>query len=219
MKYERFFIILIITLIVVLAQCSKSWAQPNYIYVDQIGSNNTVEINQDGSGHVAGVATGGYLPTNSNDLKTGYNIGTQPYLGTVTSDFNSVNITQQGAGSKTATVEIPNGSYNNITTFQDGTGNHTAAVQNLQGNSNNISIFQDGGGNHSMNIVGGTGTTNSNNAINTTQTGSGDKSFTLNLNGTNGAQVTVQQTNPTTPNSGSMSIQCTTCGTYNYTRQ
>ena len=82
-----------------------------------------------------------------------------------------------------------------------------------------LPICQIGAGNHSMTVTGGVGTTNSGDTINATQSGSGDKTFQLNLNGTTGATVNVQQTNPTTPNSGSMTIQCITCGTYNYIRQ
>ena len=209
----------LIALMFIMSLFRPAHAADNSIYIDSVATNNIIKINQDGSGHVAGVAIGAYLPTNANDLKTGYGIGTSPYTGQGISEFNSVSITQQGPGIKTSTVEIPQGAYNSITTFQDGTGNHTMAIQNLQGNSNAISVYQDGAGNHAMNIVGGNGTTNSNNTINTTQTGTGDKTFNLNLNGTNGATVTVQQTNPTTANAGSMAIQCTTCGSYSYVRQ
>ena len=204
-------------IILFLLTISTCYAQSNYVYIDQVGSNNEIVINQSGNGHTAGVAIGTYLPTNSNDLTTGYGIGTQSQGGTA--DYNYVDIRQQGAGTKTATVEITTGTYNFATVFQDGNGNHTAAIQNLQGNSNNISILQDGSGNHSMNIVGTAGTTNSNNIVNSTQTGAGDKSFNLTFSGSNGAQVTVQQTNPTQANSGSMTIQCTTCGSYGYVRQ
>ena len=174
---------------------AKAHAADNSIYIDSVGNYNQVTITQDGSGHIAGVAIGAYLPSNSNDLKTGYGIGNTPYLGQGTSEFNYVSITQQGLGTKTTTVEIANGS------------------------NNNISILQDGSGNHTMNIISNIGTTNSNNTINTTQTGSGDKSFALTMAGSNGANVTVQQTNPTQANTGSMTIQCNPCGSYSYIRQ
>jgi hypothetical protein len=211
-------IIAILFLIAGLGYCSYGRTQPNSVYIDQIGNSNQISISQDGTGHVVGVAIGTYLPTNANDLTTGYGIGTQ-LQGTGVSEYNLVNIQQQGPGTKTATVEIPSGSYNNVTMFQDGTGNHTASIQNLNGNNNNAWVSQTGSGNHSFNVVAGAGTTNSNDTITATQSGSGDKSFTLNLNGSNGASVTVQQTNSTQSNAGSMTIQCTTCGAYSYTRQ
>lgn len=195
MKYERFFIILILALMVVLSHCSKSWGQASYVYIDQVGSNNQIRVEQDGGGHVAAVAIGAYLPTNNNDLKTGYGIGTNPYLGFTTSEFNNISVKQAGPGMQTTKIELPNASSNFITVDQSGSANHT------------------------FNIVSGANTTNVNNTINATQSGSAPKDFTLNMNGSNGAQVTVQQTNPTQPNTGSMTIQCTTCGAYSYIRQ
>jgi hypothetical protein len=209
-------LVAILFLVAGLGYCSTPRAQPNSIYIDQIGNSNQITIVQDGTGHTAGVAIGTYLPTNTNDLTTGYGIGTQGYVGLA--EFNTVNIQQQGPGTKTATAEIASGSYNNVTVFQDGTGNHTAAIQNLTGSNNNLSISQTGSGNHSMTVSSGANTTNSNDTVTATQSGAGDKSFTLNLNGTNGASVTVQQTNPTQANSGSMTIQCVTCGAYSYIR-
>jgi hypothetical protein len=171
----------------------------NLVYVDQIGNNNTVIIGQDGLAHSATVTLGKDSPV----------------------DNTYVNITQQGTGAKTAGVDIPSGYNNSVVMFQDGSGNHTAAIQNLNGAANNMNFSQTGAGNHSISVTGAVGTTNSGDTINSTQSGGAgaDKSFQLNLNGTSGATVNVQQTNPTTPNAGSMTIQCITCGTYNYTRQ
>jgi hypothetical protein len=184
------FIFLIISLVIWL----PSYAQPSYVYIDQVGSNNQIKVEQDGGGHVAGVAIGSYLPTNNNDLKTGYTIGNNPYLGSGTSEFNNINIKQTGPGTQTTKIELPNASSNLITVDQSGTANHN------------------------FNIVSGTNTSNVNNIINATQSGSAQKDFTLNMNGSNGATVTVQQTNPTQANTGSMTIQCTTCGGYSYIR-
>jgi len=171
----------------------------NLVYVDQIGSNNTVVIGQDGTAHSATVTMGKDTPV----------------------DNTYVNITQQGTGAKTATVDIPGGYNNSVVMFQDGSGNHTASIQNLNGAANNMNFSQTGAGNHSLTVTGVAGSTNSGDTVTATQSGGAgaDKSFQLNLNGTSGATVNIQQTNPTTPNSGSMSIQCVTCGTYNYTRQ
>ena len=171
----------------------------NSVYVDQIGTNNTVVINQDGTTQTAKITMGKDAPV----------------------DNTYINITQQGTGAKTATVDMPGGYNNSVVMFQDGAGNHTAAIQNLNGAANNMNFSQTGAGTHTMVVTGQPGSTNSGDTINSTQSGGAgaDKLFQLNLNGTNGATVNVQQTNPTTPNSGSMSIQCVTCGTYNYIRQ
>ena len=194
MKYERFFIPAILALIILLSHCDKSHAQ-SYVYIDQVGSNNQINITQDGTGHLAAVAIGATLPTSTNDLKTGYGIGSTPYNGTGTSEYNNVTISQQGVGSHKTTIELPVASSNLITLDQSGAGNHTFSL-NATSNTNNI-----------------------NNTISATQSGTGDKSFALTLDGTNGATVTVQQTNPTQANTGAMTIQCTTCGAYSYIRQ
>ena len=86
------------------------------------------------------------------------------------------------------------------------------------GNANSITSNQTGPGNHTLSVLGQSGTANNGNTITSTQSGSGDKSFALGLNGTAGATVTIQQTNPAQANTGSMSIQCTTCGSYSYIR-
>jgi hypothetical protein len=182
-------------LIASLAFYPMAYAQPSYVYIDQVGSNNQIKVEQDMGGHVAGVAVGAYLPTNSNDLKTGYNIGNNPYLGSGTSEYNNINIKQTGPGTQTTKIELPSASSNLITVDQSGTANHN------------------------FNIISGTNTTNINNTITATQSGSAQKDFTLNMNGSNGATVTVQQTNPAQANTGSMTIQCTTCGSYSYIRQ
>lgn len=189
-------LIIILFLVAGIGSCSQARAD-NLISIDQIGTNNTVIVNQDGT-------------TQTVKLTVGKDSAV---------DNSYFNITQQGTGTKTATVDMPSGYNNSVIMFQDGSGNHTASIQNLNGAANNINFSQTGAGNHSMIVTGAPGTTNSGDTINSTQSGSADKLFQLNLNGTTGATINVLQTNPTTPNSGSMSIQCTTCGTYNYTRQ
>lgn len=172
-------------------------AADNTITIDQIGSYNTTQVAQDGIGHAVSIKTG-----QDSDVDNTY-----------------IAITQSGTGAKNAYVDIRSGTNNGITVNQDGTGNHTAAVQNLSGSANNITIGQTGSGNHSMTIAATLGTTNSGNTITTEQSGSADKTFNLTLGGTNAATVNVQQTNPTTANTGAMTIQCNPCGAYNYTRQ
>jgi hypothetical protein len=188
-------IITIFSFVVGLVCGNYSWAQPSYVYIDQVGSSNQIKVEQDGGGHVAAVAVGAYLPANNNDLKTGYTIGANPYLGVGTSEFNNISIKQAGPGVQTTKIELPNASGNLVTVDQSGSASHT------------------------FNIVSGINTTNVNNTILATQSGSAQKDFTLNMNGSNGATVTVQQTNPTQANTGSMTIQCTTCGAYSYIRQ
>jgi hypothetical protein len=169
-------------------------AQNTYVYIDQVGDNNQITIAQDGTGHVAAVAIGATLPAYINDLKTGYGIGTTPYNGTGTSEYNNITINQQGPANHTTTVELPRASNNIITVDQSGSANHSLKISSTA-NTNNV-----------------------NNTISATQSGSAEKSFALTLDGTNGATVTVQQTNPIQANGGAMTIQCITCGAYSYIR-
>jgi hypothetical protein len=178
-----------------LGYCSQSRSADNSILIEQVGSGNTLNITQDGNGHQAIVKLGYDTPV----------------------DNAYIALTQQGTGAKSATVEITSGINNGVIGFQDGAGNHTAAIQNLAGSSNNISFSQTGPDKHTLTVTGSPGTTNSGNTVDAMQSGTGSKTFDLTLSGTNGAGVTIQQTG-NTANSGSMSIQCTTCGNYSYIR-
>ena len=168
------------------------------VYVNQIGTGNTVSISQSGSAQSVNITTGS----------------------TSSVDTSSYSVTQQGTGTMSASINIPSGYSNTVSISQYDTGNQTTAIQNLNGATNNITINQSGASNNTFNLIGGAGTNNSANTITATQSGGigADKSFTLNMNGTNGATVTIQQTNTTTPDTGSMSINCTvgTCGKYSY---
>jgi hypothetical protein len=170
-------LIIIAFLVAGLGNCSKVQAFDNTITIDQVGSNNNINITQEGVGHSASVLLGS----------------------TAASDANNITILQQGTGAKSTSINIPNGYNNGVNVTQDGAGNHTLLVTGTQGTSNsgnNISATQSGG-------VGA------------------DKAFNLELNGTSGATVSIQQMNPYTANNGSMSITCNTgsCGNYSYIRQ
>jgi Curlin associated repeat len=165
----------------------------NSIYIEQVGSYNSVTVNQDGTGHAAVVTMG------------------------LTSavDNTAVAIDQKDSGAKTATVNIPGGFNNSVSILQQGTGNHTASITNLNGIANSVTINQGGAGKHTMEIVGVAGTQNNGNTITALQTGGvgTDKTFNLWLNGWN-TNVTIEQTNPTTAGQGGMNISCgNSCGT------
>jgi hypothetical protein len=165
----------------------------NTIYIEQIGSYNSVTVNQDGAGHAATVTMG------------------------LTSavDNTTVAIDQKDSGAKRATVDIPGGINNGVNILQQGAGNHTASITNLNGIGNNITINQNGAGKHTLEIVGAAGSQNNGNTITATQTGGvgTDKTFNLGLNGWN-TNVTIEQTNPTTAGQASMNITCgNSCGT------
>lgn len=173
-------------------------AADNQIIIDQVGDNNTFTVYQDSANHTASITLGKNSAV----------------------DNTSVTVEQRDSGTKSATVEINSGYNNTISIVQQGTGNHTASLLNLNGAANNITIQQSGPGSHSFTASAAPGTVNSGNSISASQSGP-DKTFNLNLNGTSGASITVQQTNPLTTDSGSMSVQCLpgSCGTFSYIRQ
>jgi hypothetical protein len=185
-------------LIIVALLSTNTYAQTqNSIYIEQIGSYNSVTVLQDGTGHSATVTMG--LTSNV--------------------DNTTVAIDQKDSGAKTATVNIPGGFNNSVGILQQGAGNHTAAITNLNGIGNSITINQGGAGNHTMEIVGAVGSQNNGNTINTLQTGGigADKTFNLGLNGWN-TTVTIEQSNPNTANQSSMNITCgNSCGTQPWT--
>jgi len=185
--------------ILALAVPKKARAADASVNINQVGSNNVINIEQYNAAHNATITLGTISPV----------------------DNTNISIVQRDSGVKTASVEIPSGINNGVTILQQGTGNHTASIQNLNGSGNSISVDQNGVGNHEFNVVAGTGTINNGNTINATQSGGAgaDKWFQVNLSGATGATVNVQQTNPTQAQQGSMNIQCSSgCGTWSYIR-
>lgn len=195
-------------LIIILAfsmaglQCSNAKAQglvtKNIIFIDQVGNNNTTTIVQDGDGHNARIVSGDVAAA----------------------DLNTFAITQQGAA-KTANIELRSGISNTFNIQQDGSGNHTASIQNMIGSGNNVSVTQQGAGSHIFNVTNPYNATNNGNTVTATQSGGvgTDKRFDLMFSGATGAGVTINQTNPTTPDQGGMNIQCNPCGSgWSYTK-
>jgi len=176
----------------------KSYAADNSVIIDQVGSNNTINVSQDGSGHYAKVVLGASSAV----------------------DNTSISIDQKDSGPKFASVRINSGVDNGVNILQQGSGNHSS-IMNFTGSGNSINLEQNGAGNHEFNVIGASGSTNNGNTVNAIQTGGAgaDKWFQVNLSGATGATVNVQQTNPTQTSQGSMNIQCSSgCGTWSYIR-
>jgi hypothetical protein len=168
-------------------------AGSNSIYIDQVGSYNSITVNQDGAGHAAVITIGRVSGV----------------------DNTTVAIDQRDSGLKRATVDIPGGFNNSVGILQQGAGNHTASITNLNGIANSVTINQGGAGKHTLEIVGTAGSQNNGNTINALQTGGAgaDKTFNLWLNGWN-TNVTIEQTNPTASGQAGMNISCgNSCGT------
>jgi hypothetical protein len=123
---------------------------------------------------------------------------------------NLISITQQGPGASTAFIGTqPAG--------QNGANFITSIAPN--NNNNMLNIFQTGSGNHVAAINLDKNTSNNNNTASILQAGNANKSFVLNLSGS-GIGATVVQDNATTPDAGTMSIQCLAppCSGYSYVK-
>lgn len=127
-------------LLFLLATTLPAFAQ-NTVYIDQVGNNNTVVINQNAQASSATVTTKG--------------------------DWNEYNVTQQGIGthssSITQTYSMSSNNNNYFFIDQKGAGNHTANItmsNPTANNTNNVSITQEGtsGANKTFNLtLNGTG--------------------------------------------------------------
>ena len=148
-------------------------------------------------------------------------------------DSNDIFVSQYGTGDHEA-ILLNQGDGNDLSIIQRDGGNHSAFIGTPpsgmvggayiptpgQGNDyNNFLIYQKGSGDHTAAINLDHTVANNNNTATIDQEGAANKQFTLNLSGSN-IGVTVQQDNATTPDSGSMSIQCYTgsCQGYSYIR-
>lgn len=113
----------------------NAFAQANNIYIDQVGNNNTLYIEQkDFSGKNVSIVNEG--------------------------DYNVINILQQGVGHHSVTIGStttlnPNNS-NNFVINQSGTGDHTANIilhnSSAGANNNTASITQSGNANKSLTV-------------------------------------------------------------------
>ena len=166
------------------------------------GNNNTLNLNQ-------GYNTDGSIPNseynnhyqylnlsgNSNNVTTkqitgGINLGHFMET-TISGNSNTLNMTQQGVGSKTLFLNI-NGGSNAVTTNQKDSGQHHLDI-NLIGNGHAVNAIQEGAGNHAATInftnAGGASTLNLN------QSGSNGQTYSINQSCANpsGCSATITQ--------------------------
>ena len=166
------------------------------------GNNNTLNLNQ-------GYNTDGSIPNSEYNNHYQYlnlsgssnNITTKQINGsstvghfmetTVSGNTNTLNMTQQGVGSKTLFLNV-NGGSNSVTTNQKDTGQHYLDI-NLIGSGHTINGIQEGAGNHAATInftnAGGASTLNMN------QSGSTNQTYSINQSCANasGCSTTITQ--------------------------
>lgn len=192
----------------------------NSIYIQNIGDNNTVNVEQFSKFNaIRGVNGSQDMLINGNNNNITINQGTATtVLGnnlaevSVTGNNNTVSLTQQNNGKYTELVM--NGTGNQLTAQQKDAGGKYAFF-NILGNSNVITTLQQGTGNHFLDISAPYGGLNAT----ITQSGASQKLFQLIINNP-GIGVTVSQTAASATDSASMTITCATgpCNGYSYTK-
>jgi hypothetical protein len=192
----------------------------NSIYIQNIGDNNTVNIEQFSKFNaIRGVNGSQAMLINGSNNSITINQGTATaILGnnlaevSVTGSNNTISLTQQYNGKYTELVM--NGTGNQLTAQQKDAGGKSAFF-NILGNSNVVTTLQQGTGNHFLDISAPYGGLNAN----ITQSGAAQKLFKLVINNP-GIGVTVSQTAASATDSVLMSITCTTgpCNGYTYTK-
>jgi len=168
----------------------------NQIYVNQVGSYNTIDVLQSGTYHLTDITIQGdsnaigldqlgwknYAKININGSSNTSNVyqsnsGTTSSIGHyssvgITGNTNTVNVSQTGDAEKTSFVLI-NGNNNNITNNQIGTGTKYSDIK-ATGNGHTVSLDQKDAGAHSARIEvinsGGSSTVNILQQGNTNQT-------------------------------------------------
>lgn len=157
----------------------------NRVYIDQIGSGNTLRVVQEQQGKTA--------------------------VSLMRGDGNTIIVVQEDSGHHTAVVGLPSQGV--------GPDGRYVLPQSQGMDGNQLGVAQSGSGDHTASIAMDPGFDADGNSATITQSGAADKSFDLDLSGSN-IGVTVVQDNYGTADTGSMSIQCYTgsCTGYSYTR-
>lgn len=146
----------------------------NQIYVNQVGSYNSVDVLQSGTYHLTDITIQGdsnavgldqlgwknYANININGSSntanvyqsnsgTGLTPGHYSSVG-ITGNTNTVNVSQTGDGEKTSFILV-NGSTNSVTNLQSGTGAKYSDIKTT-GNGHTVSLDQKDAGAHSARI-------------------------------------------------------------------
>jgi hypothetical protein len=148
---------------------SNSEYNNHYQYLNISGSSNNITTKQ-----INGSSTVGHF------MET-----------TVSGNTNTLNMTQQGVGSKTLFLNV-NGGSNSVTTNQKDAGQHYLDIT-LIGNGHTVNGIQEGAGNHAATVnftnSGGSSTLNMN------QSGSTNQTYSINQSCANasGCSTTITQ--------------------------
>jgi len=166
--------------------------QDSKVYIEQIGSMNTITVNQSGTRN-------NYAEYNGNGNNNTVAIAQSSSSATATNyaevnvngSVNNVNITQQSTGGTKSTFATIANNNNTLTVVQKDAGSHTAEI-NLSGGNKTVSVTQQGSGAHQSSItLSGAAT-----GLSLTQSGSSQQFYSIQHNCATGggcAAITVTQ--------------------------
>ncbi len=162
------------------------------VYIEQIGTQNTVTVNQSGTKNNYVEYYGNGLSNTVNITQSG-NISTQAnYVDLrVVGNFNSVNLQQTSTGGTKGTFADVSGNSNTLLVQQKDSGNHYAEIT-LSGGNKNVDVLQQGSASHMARInLSGNPTD-----LSLTQSGSTQQYYSITHNCTTAggcAKITVTQ--------------------------
>jgi hypothetical protein len=166
--------------------------QDSQVYIEQIGDENTIIVNQTGTrnNYAEYIGSGSYNDVN---IQQSGNANTQAnYIElNISGNNNTANLIQQSTGGGKGIYATINNSNNSLTVLQKDSGNHYAEVM-LNGGNKNVDITQQGSASHMAKIsLSGTPID-----LSLTQSGSTQQHYSINYNCTTAGgcgAVTVQQ--------------------------
>ncbi len=164
----------------------------NQVYIEQIGTQNTVTVNQSGTKNNY-VEYYGYGLSNTVSITQSGNISTQAnYVDLrVVGNFNSINLQQTSTGGTKGTFADVSGNSNTLLVQQKDSGNHYAEIT-LSGGNKNVDVLQQGSASHMARInLSGNPTD-----LSLTQSGSTQQYYSITHNCTTAggcAKITVTQ--------------------------
>jgi len=162
------------------------------VHIEQIGTQNVVEVNQSGTRNNYVNYYGNGLSNDVNITQTGNATTQVNYVDLrVVGNFNSVDLQQTSTGGSKGIFADVSGNNNSLLVQQKDSGSHYAEVT-LSGGNKNVDILQQGSASHMAKInLSGTGTD-----LSLTQSGSTQNYYSITHNCTTVggcAKITVQQ--------------------------
>lgn len=162
------------------------------VHIEQIGTQNVVEVNQSGTRNNYAEYYGNGLSNDINITQTGNATTQANYVDLrVVGNFNSVNLQQTSTGGTKGIFAVVGGNNNSLVVQQKNNGSHYAEID-LSGGNKNVDVLQQGSASHMAKVnLSGTPTD-----LSLTQSGSAQNYYSITHNCTTVggcAKITVTQ--------------------------